>query len=149
MKILNLYGIKGVMETYYNEEKGEFIPVTNLKILDNHYLYSSPDHRDIVTIMRSCRLSKSVQGTLNKYSNSTLNGFKLRSLDDSYTRSNTDRLELLTQSNILSVTAKGISKGKGFQGCMKRYNFKGLGQTHGVHTAHRSRGGIASKGSQV
>lgn len=38
------------------------------------------------------------------------------------------------------VDVAGISKGKGFQGAMKRHNFKGLPATHGVSKSHRSLG---------
>ena len=34
----------------------------------------------------------------------------------------------------------GITKGKGFAGVMKRYNFKGQGASHGTHKAHRAPG---------
>lgn len=37
----------------------------------------------------------------------------------------------------------GTSKGKGFQGTMKRHNFKGLTATHGTERKHRSPGSIA------
>ncbi|ANB15759.1 mitochondrial 54S ribosomal protein YmL9 [Sugiyamaella lignohabitans] len=38
------------------------------------------------------------------------------------------------------VDLKSRSKGKGFQGVMKRWGFKGLGASHGVSKAHRSAG---------
>ncbi|MFK4763307.1 MULTISPECIES: 50S ribosomal protein L3 [Desulfobaculum] len=40
------------------------------------------------------------------------------------------------------VKISGTSKGKGFQGPMKRWNFRGLAATHGVEKVHRSPGGI-------
>ena len=40
------------------------------------------------------------------------------------------------------VDVVGISKGKGFQGGMKRHNFKGLEASHGVKRAHRRPGSI-------
>lgn len=42
----------------------------------------------------------------------------------------------------VQVTSK--SKGKGFQGVMKRHNFHGLRATHGVKTHHRHPGSIGS-----
>ena len=42
----------------------------------------------------------------------------------------------------VQVTSK--SKGKGFAGVMKRYNFHGLRATHGVKTNHRHGGSIGS-----
>ncbi len=38
----------------------------------------------------------------------------------------------------------GVSKGKGFQGVMKRHNFKGQGASHGNHKKHRAPGSIGA-----
>lgn len=40
------------------------------------------------------------------------------------------------------VDVVGTSKGKGFQGTMKRWNFKGMTATHGTERKHRSPGSI-------
>jgi len=41
------------------------------------------------------------------------------------------------------VDVVGVSKGKGFQGTMKRHRFKGLCASHGTERKHRSPGSIA------
>ncbi|MCW8888441.1 MAG: 50S ribosomal protein L3, partial [Gammaproteobacteria bacterium] len=38
------------------------------------------------------------------------------------------------------VDVIGISMGKGFQGAMKRWNFRGLRASHGVSISHRAHG---------
>lgn len=38
----------------------------------------------------------------------------------------------------------GVSKGKGFQGVMKRHNFSGQGASHGTHKKHRAPGSIGA-----
>ena len=43
------------------------------------------------------------------------------------------------------VDVKATSKGKGFQGAMKRHNFGGLEASHGVLKAHRSLGGTGQR----
>ena len=43
----------------------------------------------------------------------------------------------------------GQSKGKGFQGPMKRYHFSGLEASHGVQRAHRSPGSIGGHASNL
>jgi large subunit ribosomal protein L3 len=43
------------------------------------------------------------------------------------------------------VDAEGVSKGKGFQGAMKRHNFGGKEASHGVLKAHRSLGGTGMR----
>ncbi|NDY58170.1 50S ribosomal protein L3 [Desulfovibrio sulfodismutans] len=42
------------------------------------------------------------------------------------------------------VKVTGTSIGKGFQGVMKRWNFRGLKATHGTEKAHRSGGSIGN-----
>ena len=44
------------------------------------------------------------------------------------------------------VSASGVSKGKGFQGVVKRYNFKGVGDaTHGQHNRQRKCAGLCAE----
>jgi large subunit ribosomal protein L3 len=50
-------------------------------------------------------------------------------------------VELFEKVKAVDVT--GTSKGKGFQGAMKRHNFKGQRATHGVKKVHRHIGGTS------
>jgi large subunit ribosomal protein L3 len=43
------------------------------------------------------------------------------------------------------VDVVGITKGKGYQGAMKRWNFGGLRATHGVSISHRSHGSTGQR----
>lgn len=49
--------------------------------------------------------------------------------------------------NIAFVDVAATSKGKGYQGTMKRWNFKGQQASHGVERKHRSPGSIGGHGS--
>ncbi len=52
-------------------------------------------------------------------------------------------VEIFEQGNFVDVV--GTSKGKGFQGVVKRYNFKGVGDaTHGQHNRDRAPGSIGA-----
>ncbi len=42
------------------------------------------------------------------------------------------------------VKVSGISKGKGFQGAVKRWGFSGMGASHGVKHHHRTLGSVGS-----
>ena len=42
------------------------------------------------------------------------------------------------------VDASGVSKGKGFQGVIRRYNFRGGPRTHGQSDRERARGSLGS-----
>lgn len=54
-------------------------------------------------------------------------------------------VEALDKLAFVDVVA--TSKGKGFQGTMKRHNFKGMPATHGTERKHRSPGSIGSRAS--
>ncbi len=51
-------------------------------------------------------------------------------------------LDVSIFEDVKYVDIIGTSKGKGFQGGMKRHNFKGLEASHGVKRAHRRPGSI-------
>jgi large subunit ribosomal protein L3 len=62
-----------------------------------------------------------------------------------------DEYQVGQEINVADVLVKGgkadvagISKGKGFQGVMKRHNFSGQGASHGVHKVHRAPGSIGA-----
>ena len=56
--------------------------------------------------------------------------------------------QVITIADVLEEGAKAdvtaVSKGKGFAGVMKRYNFKGQGASHGVHKVHRAPGAVGA-----
>src|SRR5262245_300874 len=45
---------------------------------------------------------------------------------------------------VKAVDVTGMTKGRGFQGAMKRHNFKGQRATHGVKKVHRHMGGTGA-----
>ncbi|MDP8201390.1 MAG: 50S ribosomal protein L3 [Candidatus Tenebribacter burtonii] len=49
-------------------------------------------------------------------------------------------VSMFEEHELLKIT--GTSKGKGFQGVMKRHNFHGFKATHGVHESYRGPGSI-------
>lgn len=55
-----------------------------------------------------------------------------------------DSLTVSKLEGTMFVDVIGTSKGKGFQGVMKRHHFKGLFASHGTERKHRSPGSIGS-----
>ncbi len=53
-----------------------------------------------------------------------------------------DSITVSVFEGVMFVDVLATSKGKGFQGGMKRHNFKGLEASHGVKRRHRSPGSI-------
>jgi large subunit ribosomal protein L3 len=50
--------------------------------------------------------------------------------------------DVFVKGGLADVT--GLSKGKGFQGVMRRHGFAGLGAAHGTHKKHRAPGSIGA-----
>ncbi len=59
-----------------------------------------------------------------------------------------DKIEVSSFEKGDKVKIRGISKGKGFQGAVKRWGFHGLSATHGVKREHRSLGSVGATGPQ-
>ncbi|MFZ4772420.1 MAG: 50S ribosomal protein L3 [Chlamydiia bacterium] len=54
-------------------------------------------------------------------------------------------LDLSVLENVKSIDVTSVSKGKGFQGVMKRHNFKGFGYSHGEGPIHRHGGSTGQR----
>jgi large subunit ribosomal protein L3 len=59
------------------------------------------------------------------------------------------QLDVSVFEDVLFVDVVGTSKGKGFQGGMKRHNFKGQLASHGVERKHRSSGSIGGHSANL
>lgn len=51
--------------------------------------------------------------------------------------------DFLKEGDLVDICA--VSKGKGFQGVVKRYHFRGMNRSHGVSVSHRSPGSIGNR----
>jgi large subunit ribosomal protein L3 len=54
-------------------------------------------------------------------------------------------VEVFTTGNVKYVDVTGVTKGRGFQGAMKRWGFGGMPASHGTERKHRSPGSIAGR----
>jgi large subunit ribosomal protein L3 len=59
------------------------------------------------------------------------------------------RVDVSSFEGVKYVDVIGQSKGKGFQGVMKRHNFAGLEASHGVERKHRSAGSIGGHATNL
>jgi len=68
---------------------------------------------------------------------------EFRSEDSNFNLGDTIKVDFFEEGEFLDVV--GTSKGKGFQGVVKRYNFSGVGgQTHGQHNRARHPGSLGA-----
>jgi large subunit ribosomal protein L3 len=68
---------------------------------------------------------------------------EFQEFEQEYKLGDTVGVDLFQEDSFVDIT--GISKGKGFQGVVKRYNFRGVGDaTHGQHNRLRAPGSIGA-----
>tara|TARA_B100001750_G_C15445715_1_gene566084 strand:- start:115 stop:759 length:645 start_codon:yes stop_codon:yes gene_type:complete len=98
-------------------------------------------------------ISKALQGHLKKskieskddYSNTLMLSklFEFNNFESDYNLGDELKVDIFEEGEFVDVS--GISKGKGFQGVVKRHGFKGVGDaTHGQHNRLRAPGSIGA-----
>jgi large subunit ribosomal protein L3 len=133
-------------------DAGEHIPVTVLKLDHVQVLSHRTDERNGYTALqlgagtrKASRLTKSERGDFAKVEvepKRKLAEFRV-SKDNLIEVGATITADHFVAGQLVDVT--GTSKGKGFQGAMKRWNFSGLRATHGVSVTHRSHGSTGQR----
>lgn len=147
---IGLIGRKQGMTRIFNEE-GQSIPVSVIEISDNRVTQVKTQEKDgyrAIQITYGSRKAKAVNkseaGLFVKSgvaAGKTPIEFRLSDADSSaFEVGVTIGLDIF--SNGQSVDVTGISKGKGFQGVIKRWNFSMQDATHGNSLSHRAPGSI-------
>jgi large subunit ribosomal protein L3 len=148
-----LIGKKVGMTSVYNEE-GKNVPctvieagpcvVTQIKIVDK-------DGYEAVQLgfdeKKEKRTSKAMNGHFKKASTSPKKKLvEFTGFSDSVKLGDVLTVDLFNDDTWLDV--RGITKGKGFQGVVKRHGFHGVGdKTHGQHNRERAPGSLGASSS--
>ncbi|CAD1810739.1 50S ribosomal protein L3 [Candida parapsilosis] len=144
-----LFGIKQGMITWFTS-KGEQIPATVLEIdsvevighkTKEEYGYDANIIGTIDKLKNYPRLHElemfNKAGTSPKYK---FGEFRVRDSTNLIPLGTELKADYFAVGQLVDV--KGVTKGKGFAGVMKRWNFKGGRATHGVSKAHRTPGAM-------
>tara|TARA_B100001115_G_C15835480_1_gene417653 strand:+ start:1015 stop:1632 length:618 start_codon:yes stop_codon:yes gene_type:complete len=145
-----LIGKKIGMTSIFSEE-GKNIPCTILEVGPCKVTQVKSKEKDGYSAVqlgyleqKASRVSKALKGHFSKAKTPPLK----KLIEFSY---NEENLNLGDQINVdlfkegEFVTIVGVSKGKGFQGVVKRHNFRGVGDaTHGQHNRMRAPGSIGA-----
>ena len=92
---------------------------------------------------KESRVSKAALGHFKKADSAPLRKLVEFPADPDVVLGDVVNVEIFEEGDF--VTVVGTSKGKGFQGVVKRYNFKGVGDaTHGQHNRLRAPGSIGA-----
>jgi large subunit ribosomal protein L3 len=135
-------------------EDGSRVPVTVLSVKGNTVTAHRTDERDgYVAVQvgfgeqKPSRLTKADLGHFKKADVSPrkhVREFRVAAADlDKYPVGSEMPLEMFAEGALVDVT--GTTKGKGFQGVIKRHNMRGTKATHGVHEVYRHGGSIGCR----
>ena len=135
------------MSEYFSED-GEVFPVTIVSagpVTVTRVFSKEKDGYNSVQVgygsQKKHRISKAKLGQMKGQEFSTLKEFRLKPIDSSDAKEG-DVLDVSTFAAGDKVQVSSISKGKGFQGVVKRHGFHGGPRTHGQKHSEREPGSI-------
>ena len=144
-----LIGKKIGMTSIFSEE-GKNIPCTILEVGPCKVTQVKTEEADGYSAIqlgfseqKESRVSKAALGHFKKADSAPLRKLVEFPADTDVILGDIVNVEIFEEGDF--VTVVGTSKGKGFQGVVKRYNFKGVGDaTHGQHNRLRAPGSIGA-----
>lgn len=147
---IGLVGRKSGMTRIFTEE-GTSIPVTVVEVQPNRVTQIKTPETDGYTAIqvttgsrRASRVTKSMAGHFAKANTEAGTGlweFRAEDADIAELTAGSEiKVDLFAEGQMVDVT--GTSKGKGFQGGVKRHNFQMQDATHGNSLSHRAPGSI-------
>jgi large subunit ribosomal protein L3 len=158
-----ILGTKGIMTQIFNEE-GQVFPVTAIKFTPATVTQVKSKEKDGYSAIqfgygerKIKNLSKPVRGHLAKVKEGTsfahIKEIRLDKAKDASKNMKSDwNIGDIIESSVFTagdkVEVSAISKGKGFQGVVKRHGFKGGPRTHGQKHSERAPGSIGTAGFQ-
>ena len=146
-----ILGVKAGMTQIYDEE-GTSVPVTVIDLLPAVVTQVKTQERDGYTAaqvgLKPCkpqRTTRAEKGHFKKSGEAAyghVTEFRVSAIDG-LKEGAVLSVDFLKVGDSVDVSA--TSKGKGFQGVMKRYNFAGGMKSHGASVCHRSPGSIGNR----
>ena len=133
------------------DEKGKIVPVTVVEAMPNVVVQvktADKEGYNAVQVgygeIRERLVNKPRQGQFKKAGVAVKRLLKEFKLEDSNLEVGSEiTVEIFSAGDKVDVS--GLSKGKGFAGAMKRWNFAGLEASHGVSISHRSHGSTGNR----
>jgi large subunit ribosomal protein L3 len=149
-----LIGKKAGMTQIFNDE-GNAVPVTVIDVTSCEVVGKRTMEKDGYTAVmlglvdaKEKHLTKAQVGSFKKAgakAKRIVREFRVDAADlGSYNVGDVVKVDTFFKKGEL-VDVTGITKGRGYQGVMKRWNFRGFGQTHGTHEYRRHPGAIGQR----
>lgn len=134
------------------DDAGNVIPVTLIRVLPNTVVQARTKEKDGyraaqvgMGVRKEKNINKPQKGHFKDLGN--FRYIKEFRTDEALERGAKLDVSTFAEGDMVKVT--GISKGKGFQGVVKRHGFHGAPATHGTKHAHREPGSIGGSGGRA
>jgi large subunit ribosomal protein L3 len=145
-----ILGVKKNMTQVF-DEKGNVVPVTVLEagpIVITQVKTVKTDGYNAVQVgfgtKKEKNITKAIKGHVKGLGNFRfIKEFRIENEKDMVNLKVGDKIDLSTFKEGDKITVSSISKGKGFQGVIKRHGFKGQPRTHGQKHSERAPGSIS------
>lgn len=140
-----ILGLKIGMSQAWVAEEGKVVPVTLVEAGPCQVLQKKTEEKDGYSaiqfgfVKKTKNVKKTEKGKEFKYIREIRNGEDLKV---------GDKIDVSIFQPEEKVKVSGFSKGKGFQGGVKRWGFSGRNATHGVKHEERTVGSVGSTGPQ-
>ncbi len=135
-KIYFMLGLKDKSAQIF-DQAGAIVPVTLIKVKPCQIT-------QVKTLKKDGYSAVQIGLVRNNKNDMWLKEKRLQNTDDIKVGQKINMADIFKPGDKIDIT--GISKAKGFQGTVKRYNFRGASATHGTRHAHRQPGSIGSTG---
>ncbi|MFI3255867.1 MAG: 50S ribosomal protein L3, partial [Psittacicella sp.] len=146
--MIGLIGRKAGMTRVFNED-GVSIPVTVIEVEPNRITQVKTLEVDGYTAIqvttgtkKAARVTKPEAGQFAKAQTPAGRGFWEFRIEEENTYALGQELSVELFNDVKKVDVTGTSKGKGFQGGVKRWNFRTQDATHGNSLSHRVHGSV-------
>jgi large subunit ribosomal protein L3 len=134
-----ILGIKENMAEYFSEDGG-VVPVTIISVPPSTVTRIFEKSKDgYASVQVGFGVSKNKKNQNSSYK--TLKEFRLKPADKTEIKVG-DKIDVSVFSSGDKITVSSVSKGKGFQGVVKRHGFHGGPRTHGQKHSEREPGSI-------
>jgi large subunit ribosomal protein L3 len=145
-----ILGVKKNMTQVF-DEKGNVVPVTVLEagpIVITQVKTVATDGYNAVQVgfgeKKAKNINKAIRGHIKELGNfKFIKEFRIEDAKDLANMKVGDKIDLSSFKEGDKITVSSISKGKGFQGVIKRHGFKGQPRSHGQKHSERAPGSIS------
>lgn len=124
-------------------ENGRLEPCTLLQLPTTYVFEGKTDNKSLIFSSCKKRITKPIDGEMKKRNIQEKSGVFFEAQIDN--KLENGEVSINVFKDMKYITVRGLTKGKGFAGVIKRHNFSGGRASHGCSLAHRTMGSTGQR----